>query len=388
MSIQNELTKLYKKLSEEGLDKEAQRLTPFIKESQFFTFLRPKHNQALRKINRYIRDENIPGAITELNKLDDLITDKTLMADLEKNLNQGDARGRRKFMRMLKAILKVLKAGGNVTLQNVKQEVETDAPAEEAKKEIPKQEKTEEKLPQTPEADTETEDSKETKTTTELKALPTSEEGAVGDKNYKYFYNAAKKGFQVAEGSNSSVGAIIRAENKVSGVEKEYNDRLNRAYAIIHKMFKNKGYDMSKVETPTAKAEYTGPASGARYKKWTPESVGLKPTPIFSDVTHNEKGFEGVYNLYEVDTDKADATDLVNFNVQTPDTRKIVAVKKEDIKNSGSKKVEYYHVTEKKAAENGSPAEYTFLKIPEPTIVPSETEDEEDTIIWDDEMEG
>jgi hypothetical protein len=388
MSIQNELTKLYKKLSEEGLNKEAQRLTPFIKESQFFTFLKPKHNRALRQINRDIRAGNTDSAKTQLQTLNDLIKDPQLMADLEKNLDQGDASGRRKFMRMLKAILKVLKAGGNVTLQTVKQEAETDAPAEEAKKETPKQEKTEEKLPQTPEADTETEDSKETKTTTELKALPTSEKDAVGDKNYKYFYNEAKKGFQVAEGSNSSVGAIIRAENKVSGVKEEYNDRLNRAYAIIHKMFKNKGYDMSKVETPTAKAEYTGPASGARYKEWTPESVGLEPAVFIESLSFEGEGLKGLYNLYKVDENKADATDLLAFNQNKQKGFKVVAVKKEDIENSGSKKVKYYHVRELTEAAGDAPATYTFAKIPEPTIVPSETEDGPDTITWDDGMEG
>ena len=123
MSIQNELTKLYKKLSEEGLNKEAQRLTPFIKESQFFTFLQPKHNRALRQINRAIKNDKIPDAekIIDSDDLSDLLQDTALKNDLKSALKQGDRRG---FMKTLKSILKLLKNNKNITFSAVKAEAD------------------------------------------------------------------------------------------------------------------------------------------------------------------------------------------------------------------------------------------------------------------------
>lgn len=363
MSIQNELTKLYKKLSEEGLNKEAQRLTPFIKESQFFTFLRPQHNQALRKINRAIRAGQTGVAEAQLNNLKDLITDEQLMADLKKNLDQGDASGRRKFMRMLKAILKVLKAGGNVTLQNVKQEVETEAPVEEVKKETPKQEETEKELPQTPEADIETEDSKEIKTTTELKALPTSEEGAIGDKKYKYFYNAAKKGFQVAKGSRTSEGAIIKAKNTVPGVQKEYNDKLDEAYAIIYDMFKRQGYNINEIPSPQAEAKYTGPASDVKYEKWKPESVGFTSSGF--DPKKDVEEINGVkYYMFSASGDGN--VDYSNFpNYESGSTKQLLFVKVDDYNNSQKKKITEFFAGENTDGSKGTD-KLTKLKVVTP----------------------
>lgn len=123
MSIQNELTKLYKKLSEEGLNKEAQRLTPFIKESQFFTFLQPKHNKVLRKINRAIRSGKTDDAkdLIDSEDLKDLLQDTALKNDLKSALEQGDRRG---FMKTLKSILKLLKNNKNITFSAVKAEAD------------------------------------------------------------------------------------------------------------------------------------------------------------------------------------------------------------------------------------------------------------------------
>ena len=373
MSIQNELTKLYKKLSEEGLNKEAQRLTPFIKESQFFTFLKPKHNRALRQINRDIKDGNTVSAEAQLDILGiDLITDKTLMADLKKNLKQGDASGRRKFMRMLKAILKVLKAGGNVTLQTVKQEVETDAPAEEVKKDDSKEDKTNTNLPQIKnENETEIEESKGAKSTTELKAVPTSEEGAIGDKNYKYFYNPDKKGFQVAKESNTSVGAIIRPENKAAGKTDVYNERLNKAYAIIFKMFKDQDYDMREIPSPQAKAEYTGPASDVRYEEWKPESVGLDPQ---NQTDEEVSGIKYKYYTLAQGTDKGNLPDY-GTSIQQP----LIFVKEDDISNSKKKKIKnYYYGT----AVTSNNTVNTELKPAEVTITPAADPKDPPTYAW------
>ena len=256
MSIQNELTKLYKKLSEEGLNKEAQRLTPFIKESQFFTFLRPQHNQALRKINRAIRAGQASVAETQLNNLKDLITDEQLMADLKKNLEQGDASGRRKFMRMLKAILKVLKAGGNVTLQNVKQEAETDAPAKEVEKEdsveevktdVPTKKETDgtkDKNDQVPYNAKTEEDSSTTKP-----AMPSSKDDAVEgiSKGYKYFFNKDEGGFGIAETPSKKEGIdyVLKPDDKNAEFASAYT-RLYNHYA--------KTYDMKDVPAPKAPA--------------------------------------------------------------------------------------------------------------------------------------
>jgi hypothetical protein len=360
MSIQNELTKLYKKLSEEGWNKEAQRLTPFIKESQFFTFLRPKHNQALRRINRAIRRGDTGVAEAELTKnLSDLITDEQLMDDLKKNLNQGDAGGRRKFMKMLKVILKVLKAGGNVTLQTVKQEAGTDAPAQETPaQETPAQETPAQETPaQAPEDSTETEESRETETTTELKAVPTSEEGAIGDKNYKYFYNADKKGFQVAKESNTSVGAIIKAKNAVPGVQKEYNDKLDKAYAIIYNMFKDKGYNINKIPTPEAEAKYTGPASDVKYAEWKPESVGLNTLHSTVDVGSVK------YFYYTLGSTNVTNTDLDNYETTGTNNVPLIAIKKSDFEGSRKTKVKDYFNPVKGsggAADVLTPAEVTI----------------------------
>jgi hypothetical protein len=370
MSIQNELTKLYKKLSEEGLNKEAQRLTPFIKESQFFTFLKPKHNQALRKINRAIRAGQADVAEAQLNTLSDLITDEQLMADLKRNLKQGDASGRRKFMKMLKAILKVLKAGGNVTLQTVKQEAETDSPAQET----PAQETPAQETPaQAPEDSTETEESREIETTTELKAVPTSEENAIGDKKYLYFYNAEKKGFQVAKGSKGSVGAIIRAENKAAGKTEEYNKRLNQAYAIIFNMFKNQGYDMKEIPSPKAKAEYTGPASDVRYDAWTPESVGLDSSG-FDPKTMEEISKVNYYKFKLLSgTGKGDLTDY-----STSTTEPLIFIRVDDYNESRQRKIkDYWYGTDSnddKVTDLIAPAEVT--------ITPGTNPKDPDTYEW------